>query len=156
MSAPIQTDAVAGPHIFRVRVYYEDTDFSGRVYHASYLRFLERGRTEMLRDMGIHQGAAQSDPEGAWYFVVARMTIDYLRPAGMDDVLEIETLVKEAGGASLILKQRVKCGEKLLVSADVRIAMVHKGKAQRFPAGLKQKFAGYIGSSDDPVRHSVT
>ena len=127
--------------MFNIRVYYEDTGFTGRVYHASYLRFLERGRTEMLRAMGIHQAAAQSDPESAWYFVVARMTIDYLRPAGMDDVLEIETLVKEAGGASLILTQRVRCAEKLLVSAEVRIAFIHKGRAQRFPTEFKQKFA---------------
>ncbi len=89
------------PHRFTVRVYYEDTDFSGVVYHANYLRFLERGRTEMLRGRGISQtdlfagtGAAPLN------FAVAEMEIAFRRPARMDDILEVETEILSIGGAT--------------------------------------------------------
>ena len=75
---------MSAPHVHSLRVYYEDTDFSGFVYHAGYLRFLERGRTEFLRSLGITQSALRRDD--GLVFVVSRLAIDYLRPAGMDDV----------------------------------------------------------------------
>ena len=87
-------------HRFTVRVYYEDTDFSGVVYHANYLRFLERGRTETLRDAGLdHASLFAAEPPLA--LAVARMEIDFRRPARMDDLLVVETVVAEVGGASL-------------------------------------------------------
>ncbi len=124
------SDAV---HRFPVRVYYEDTDFSGVVYHAGYLRFLERGRTEMLRDLGLDQASlfAAEPPIG---FAVARLEIDFRRPARMDDLLEVETRVAEVGGASLAMRQRLTRAGELLVDATVRVAAVSRGRPSRLPA----------------------
>jgi acyl-CoA thioester hydrolase len=123
-------------HVFPLRVYYEDTDFSGVVYHASYLRFLERGRTEWLRDLGVDQRSLFEavPPIG---FAVRHMDIGFIKPALMDDELKVETKLIELGGASLTLDQRLLRGEELLVSAKVRIACVSLGKAARLPAALK-------------------
>src|SRR5476651_784654 len=88
-----------------LRVYYEDTDFSGRVYHASYLRFLERGRTEWLRSQGFQQRQL-ADAE-AIVFAVRRIEVDYLRPALMDDLLTIETTISTLGGASIDFMQAI-------------------------------------------------
>src|SRR5918994_7753507 len=95
-----------GVHRFPVRVYYEDTDFSGAVDHASYLRFLERGRTEFLRLAGIDQSALHAGGAGL-HFAVRRLSIDYHRPARMDDVLTVETRAAEIRGASLVLAQGI-------------------------------------------------
>ena len=124
----------------KVRVYYEDTDFSGFVYHASYLRFFERARTEMLRDLGIQQGKPPCGAAKPSYYVVSRMTLDYLRPAHMDDVLEIETIVAEARGASLLLEQVALRAGAALVRAQVRIGLVRDGKAIRFPKDVLTAF----------------
>ncbi len=126
------------PHAFPVRVYYEDTDFSGVVYHASYLRFMERGRTEMLRARGVSQGTSLSaEPGDRFGFAVRAMTIDFRRPARMDDLLTIETQVVEIGGASMELAQRVTRGDDLLVEATVRIACVVDGRPCRIPAAIR-------------------
>ena len=96
-----------GKHYQPVRVYYEDTDFSGIVYHASYLRFMERGRTNYLRLIGAnhHELFAQAEKETPGFsFVVRTMTIDYLKPAVMDDVLTVVTTPAEVKGASATLK----------------------------------------------------
>ena len=133
-----------GVHRFTLRVYYEDTDFSGVVYHANYLRFLERGRTEMLRDIGVDQ-AALFQGEGALAFAVARLEIDFRRPARIDELLTVETSVTDVGGASLLLRQRLMRlgadaasppGSDLLVEASVRVAAVSRGRAVRLPAGV--------------------
>jgi acyl-CoA thioester hydrolase len=121
---------------FPLRVYYEDTDFSGVVYHASYLRFLERGRTEWLRDLGVDQRILFNalPPIG---FAVRHMDISFIKPALMDDELRIETRLAELGGASLTLYQRVMRADELLVETKVRIACVSSGKAVRLPQALK-------------------
>jgi acyl-CoA thioester hydrolase len=126
----------AGTHLLPVRVYYEDTDFSGVVYHASYLRFLERGRTELLRATGVDQSALHGSDEGL-SFAVRRMTIDYLKPARMDDVLTIETRAEEVRGASLVIAQRVLRGAEVLVTADVRVAAIARGRPARIPDDLR-------------------
>ena len=98
-----------------VRVYYEDTDFSGCVYHASYLRFLERGRTEWLRGHGFaHRDFAESS---GVFFAVRSLQIDYLAPALMDDLLRVETGVSALRGASIEFRQRIVRGDKELVTA---------------------------------------
>ncbi len=137
-----------GVHRFTLRVYYEDTDFSGVVYHANYLRFLERGRTEMLRDLGIDQAALFSG-EGALAFAVARLEIDFRRPARMDDLLAVETGVAEVGGASLLLRQRLLRvpADDLLVEASVRVAAVSRGRAVRLPAGVAARLRDDRASS---------
>ena len=125
-----------GTHLLPVRVYYEDTDFSGVVYHASYLRFMERGRTELLRATGVDQSALHGAEEGL-SFAVRRMTIDYLKPARMDDVLTIETRTGEIRGASLVMAQRVLRGDEVLVTADVRVAAISRGRPARIPGTLR-------------------
>lgn len=124
------------PHHFPVRVYYEDTDFSGVVYHASYLRFMERGRTEMLRALGIEQANL------AFGFAVRAMQIDYLKPARMDDELTIETSTRSIGGATLDLDQRVLRGEEVLVTASVRVACIAEGRPARLPKDIRAKLEG--------------
>ncbi|MCC2105726.1 MAG: tol-pal system-associated acyl-CoA thioesterase [Hyphomicrobiales bacterium] len=136
---------MSAPHRLTIRVYYEDTDFSGVVYHASYLRFMERGRTELLRDLGIHQQAIHSGDTDhkPFAFVVRGMNIEFLKAAKMDDVLVVETSAKEVKGASAILVQRVLRGEEVLVTADVRVAAVADGKAARLPAEVREKLSGF-------------
>jgi acyl-CoA thioester hydrolase len=129
-----------GRHTMLVRVYYEDTDFSGVVYHASYLRFMERGRTNHLRLLGadhraLFEETAQEAPGFA--FVVRTMTIEFLKPARMDDVLEVVTEPKEVKGASILLLQQVRRGEDVLVEAQVRVAFVSDGRARPIPKPLR-------------------
>ncbi len=133
-----------GPHhVFAVRVYYEDTDFSGAVYHASYLRFMERARTEMLRAVGVHQrDAFHGDIGEAYGFMVRAMAIDWRRPARMDDMLSVETRIDRVAAAALELDQRVLRDGERLVEAKARIAFVVGGRAARIPPSLKQKLAG--------------
>lgn len=123
------------------RVYYEDTDFSGVVYHARYLHFLERGRTDLLRLLGISQSAL-SDGEARLAFVVRRMTIEFRASARMDDVLVIETVPAAAGGARLRLDQTITAGGRLLIEAQVDVAIIDgKGRPRRMPAGIAERFA---------------
>jgi acyl-CoA thioester hydrolase len=132
---------VAGGHVLPVRVYYEDTDFSGFVYHASYLRFMERGRSDYLRLLGVEQGAlfAQAAAEaGSFAFVGRSMQIEFLKPARIDDVVEVRTEHKEIAGASITLLQRVLRREEVLIEAEVKVACVSGGKAQRIPAALRK------------------
>ncbi len=132
----------AKPGLLPLRVYYEDTDFSGGVYHASYLRFLERGRTELLRARGVDQSQMFAGGAGtASYFVVRAMSLDFLKPARMDDELIIETVIVELGGASIQMVQRILRRENVLLEAKVKIALVAGGRAQRLPAELVAKLS---------------
>ncbi|HET9715556.1 MAG TPA: tol-pal system-associated acyl-CoA thioesterase [Pseudolabrys sp.] len=129
-----------GCHHQAVRVYYEDTDFSGIVYHASYLRFMERGRTNYLRLIGADHRALfeQTEKEAPGFsFVVRQMSIDFKKPAFMDDVLDIVTAPKEVKGASVMLNQKVMRGEDLLVEAQVQVAFVSGGRARPIPRALR-------------------
>ncbi len=129
-----------GRHTQPVRVYYEDTDFSGVVYHASYLRFMERGRTNYLRLLGadhramFEQAAAEAP---GFAFVVRHMDIAFRKPAHMDDVLDIVTLPEEVKGASIMLHQKVMRGDEVLVEAHVQVAFVSGGKAKPIPKPLR-------------------
>ena len=124
----------------QVRVYYEDTDFSGIVYHANYLRFMERGRTNHLRLMGAEQHAlfeqAQEETPG-FAFVVRSMQLDFLRPARMDDVLDVVTWPVAVKGASITLAQEVRRGDEVLVKAEVRVAFISEGRAKPIPKSLR-------------------
>ncbi len=128
-------------HLLPVRVYYEDTDFSGAVYHAGYLRFLERGRTDYLRLLGVEQRRlAEGDDGERLGFVVRRMEIDFLKPARMDDLLEIVTEPASAEGARLILRQRAERGGHILMKALVTVAVVGpEGRPRRMPAALRAR-----------------
>ncbi len=112
-----------GPvHRYAVRVYYEDTDLSGVVYHANYLRWFERARSDMLRLLGIDQRAAVDAGDGT--YAVADMTIGFRAPARLDDVVVIETTAEEAGAATVRLRQRALRGPALLCDAEVRVGFV--------------------------------
>ena len=129
-----------GRHHMLVRVYYEDTDFSGIVYHANYLRFMERGRTNYLRLLGADHRALFEETEKeapGFAFVVRSMQIDFLKPARMDDVLEIVTRPEEVKGASILLRQDVLRVAELLVTAQVRVAFVSGGRARPIPKPLR-------------------
>ena len=118
-----------GVHILPVRVYYEDTDFSGAVYHANYLKFCERGRSDCLRLLGIHHH--RLDGLG---FVVRRMFCEFMRPARIDDLLEVETRFHELGGAHIEIGQAVKRVQDVLFSAQVTAALVDgQGRPKRLP-----------------------
>ncbi len=133
-----------GRHVMAVRVYYEDTDFSGIVYHANYLRFMERGRTNYLRLIGVdHRAlfeAAQAEAPG-FAFVVRSMQLEFLKPARMDDLLAVITKPAEVKGASVTLQQQVTRGEELLVEAKVRVAFVAGGRARPIPKPLRTAMA---------------
>ena len=129
-----------GRHVLQVRVYYEDTDFTGIVYHANYLRYMERGRTNYLRLIGANHRAlfeATEKEAPGFAFVVRSMTLDYRKPARMDDILEIVTEPQEVKGASITLRQHVMRGEELLVAASVRVAFISAGRARPIPKLLR-------------------
>lgn len=132
-------------HLLAVRVYFEDTDFSGLVYHASYLRWCERGRSDFLRLLGNdHQaligGADGREPAA---FVVRRMCLDYLKPARIDEVLEVETRVAEIGAASLVLDQIIGRAGIALFQATVTVVLVGvSGKPQRLGQRIRTALTG--------------
>ena len=140
LTAHLDGEIRNGRHRMQVRVYYEDTDFSGIVYHANYLRFMERGRTNHLRLKGAEQHAlfaeAQVETPG-FAFVVRSMQIDFLKPARMDDVLEVVTWPVAVKGASIMLTQEVRKAEDVLVKAEVRVAFIGEGRAQPIPKALR-------------------
>ena len=128
-------------HVLPVRVYFEDTDFSQMVYHASYLRFMERGRSDFMRLVGVGHEALVKGAYGgeALAFAVRRMNLDFLRPARIDDQLEVETRVAKVGGATLMLAQAVLRGVETLVTAEVMIVLITlAGQPRRLPRDLRQ------------------
>jgi acyl-CoA thioester hydrolase len=138
--SPLDGEIRDGRHHMDIRVYYEDTDFSGIVYHANYLRFMERGRTNHLRLMGAEQHALFAEAENetpGFAFVVRSMTLNFLKPARMDDVLEIVTWAVAVKGASITLAQEVRRGKDVLVNAEVRVAFISEGRAQPIPKSLR-------------------
>ena len=137
---PLDGEIRDGRHVLTVRVYYEDTDFTGIVYHANYLRYMERGRTNYLRLLGAdHRALFEETAKEApgFAFVVRTMNIDFLKPARMDDVLEVFTEPEDVRGASITLHQRVARGDELLVEALVRVAFVSDGRARPIPKPLR-------------------
>ena len=149
----IVRDAEYQRHILPVRVYFEDTDAGGVVYHASYVRYAERGRTDFLRLLGtdarrLIDGTDSGEPAA---FVVRRMTFDYVRPGRMDDLLEVETRVKEIGGASVRLDQTISRDGVRLVSAEVVVVLVSiSGKPLRLSGAVRTAFEAYAGSTKTP------
>ena len=140
IAIPLDGEMRDGRHVLTVRVYYEDTDFTGIVYHANYLRYMERGRTNYLRLLGADHRALfeQTAKEAPGFaFVVRSMNIDFLKPARMDDVLEVFTEPHEVRGASITLNQRVMRGEELLVETSVRVAFISEGRARPIPKPLR-------------------
>jgi len=150
---------IPGGHSLNVRVYYEDTDFSGIVYHANYLRFMERGRSDYMRLLGVFQGelfeqAAAEAP--GFHFVVRSMQLNFLKPARIDDVLEVVTLSKEVAGASITLDQKVKRGDEVLIAALVKVAFVSEGRAKRIPDALRRVTAEHARQAAEEAGAGTT
>ncbi|MGC1409677.1 MAG: YbgC/FadM family acyl-CoA thioesterase [Acetobacteraceae bacterium] len=125
-----------GKHRYAVRVYYEDTDAGGVVYHATYMRFAERARTEALRDVGIPH--AELLRQFASMFVVRRIEVDYLRPARVDDSLIVVTELLSVGGATVTLRQDVRGPEGSCAVLMVRLACVRPGNGK--PGRVPQRW----------------
>ena len=133
-------------HTFPVRVYYGDTDAGGIVYHSNYLDFAERARTELVRELGISQRAMLEQGEGT-AFAVRSASLDYLKPARLDDLLRVETQVIAVGGASLDLSQIIKSepDETELVRIRVRLGYITlSGRPARIPAEVRDLFGNWI------------
>jgi acyl-CoA thioester hydrolase len=132
--------ADAAPHHLTVRVYWEDTDAAGIVYYANYLKFAERGRTELLRALGIDQGQLRA--RTGLTFAVRRCVCDYLRPARLDDALTIETAIAAVGAATCTMRQRVLRGHELLAEIEVTVACVAAtGRPARLPPAIRHVLA---------------
>ena len=126
------------PHLFALRVYYEDTDLAGIVYYANYLKFIERARTEWVRGLGVDQGRLRAGQGGV--FAVRRIEADYLRPAKFDDELVVETRLRALTGARIVLEQVVARGPARLFEAVVTlVCLTEAGVAVRLPADLRQR-----------------
>ena len=133
MPEPAAGAIAGGVHVLPLRVYYEDTDASGVVYYANYLRFIERGRTDMLRLLGVSQGALAAGSGIA--FPVRRCEIDYLAPARLDDEIEVHTAL---GGATIEARQSVRRGKAELARGTLRLACVGAdGRPRRLPAAVR-------------------
>ncbi|SNT76603.1 tol-pal system-associated acyl-CoA thioesterase [Paracoccus seriniphilus] len=128
-------------HCLTLRVYYEDTDLAGIVYYANYLKFIERGRSEWLRELGVDQVAMKQD-EGK-VFAVRRVEADYLKPARFDDLLDVETRLASLSPARIVVEQIVRRNEEKLFSATVTIACLdQRGRPSRLPARLAECLKG--------------
>ena len=126
-------------HIFPVRIYYEDTDLSGLVYHANYLRYMERARSDLLVLLGIDQLAAQQAGEG--FYAVADLAIRYLKPARLGDALVVETRCLAIAAASVEMAQTIRRGAEVLTSATVRAGFLSPdGRPRRQPAAWRARF----------------
>lgn len=127
-------------HVFPVRVYYEDTDLAGIVYYANYLKFIERGRTEWVRSLGIDQGLLRA--EAGIVFAVRRVVADYRRPAVFDDLLEVRTRPLGVTGARILLAQEVTRGPEVLFAAEITLAALSAtGAPARIPAEIRALLA---------------
>jgi acyl-CoA thioester hydrolase len=130
-----------GVHQLAIRVYYEDTDFSGYVYHANYLKFCERARSDWIRLAGYDQNVL-AEMQSKTYFMIRRMACEFIKPARFDDILTVETRPGEVGGARFGILQRVLRGDDVLFSADVLAVLVDgNGRPKRVPADMVAKFA---------------
>ncbi len=145
MTEPLSWDEMSGagdPHVFPIRVYFEDTDAGGIVYYANYLKFAERARTEMMRSLGV-ESSHWLDGEGV-VFAVRRCDADYRRPARLDDLLQMHTWVCKIGGASFQLEQRVTRGGEDLVRMDITlVCMDATGRAVRIPGGVRERLESH-------------
>ncbi|MBL8702361.1 MAG: tol-pal system-associated acyl-CoA thioesterase [Alphaproteobacteria bacterium] len=137
----------APAHRFRTRVYWEDTDGAGIVYYANYLKFAERGRTEMLRSIGIEQRSMLAETGIA--FAVRRCACEYIRPARLDDELDVATRVTGARAASIEMRQLIQRGAETLAELDVMVVcMTRDGRPARLPPAIRHALAPFVANTD--------
>lgn len=131
-------------HVLPVRIYYEDTDFTGVVYHANYLRYFERGRSDFLRVMGVSHQALLAQNAA---FTVTRIEVDYRRAARVDDALLVRTTYDAVKGPRLFIGQRILRGDELIAEAQVQAACIDAaGRARRPPPGLTEAITPYLAA----------
>lgn len=131
-------------HRFDCRIYYEDTDMAGIVYYANYLRYIERARSEQIRDLGVDQKVLKD--ENGIVLVVRRIEADYLGSARLDDVLTVETTLGDVSGVRIKYLQDVFCGDKKLFAAKLEVVcMTTGGRPTRLPADIRRKYAEISG-----------
>ena len=153
-AAPTSGEIVDGVHVLPLRIYYEDTDAIGIVYYANWLRFLERGRTELLRLLGQAHSALREERGMSW--VVRRCTIDFVKPARLDETIEIRTSCGELRGASLVMHQQARRGGETLVSAELLVACMREGgRPARLPPAARaalERVGGAPGAAAESPR----
>jgi acyl-CoA thioester hydrolase len=134
-------------HILPLRIYYEDTDFSGVVYHANYVRYLERGRSEFIRAIGVSHTSLMQGPSPAT-FMVSALDMRFVRPARIDDWLEVRTATEWVRGARVFTRQGVFRGNELILEAGVENVCVSlDGRPRRIPSQLMERLAAYLDPS---------
>jgi len=136
-------------HILPIRIYYEDTDLSGIVYHANYLRYMERGRSEFFRSAGITRLAMLEQREAtAW--TLRRASIEYIRPARLDDLIEVHTRATSLTGARMTADQKIYCGPALLTHGMVEACIINlDGKPRRLPQDIREKLRPFVTDSGE-------
>ena len=136
-------------HILPIGVYYEDTDLSGVVYHANYLRYMERGRTEFFRSCGISRADLEAEEPTAW--TIRRIAVDYHRPARLDDQIAVHSRLTNVSGARLNVLQKVMCGARLLVEGRIEACLITlTGKPRRLPKNVQETLARLVTASETP------
>ena len=134
-------------HVLPISVYYEDTDLSGVVYHANYLRYMERGRTEFFRMAGVARASLEAEEPTAW--TIRRIAVEYFRPARLDDRIAVHSVLTEVSGARLKALQRVRCGETLLVEGRIEACITTlTGKPRRLPKDVHDTLARFVTSEE--------
>lgn len=132
-------------HVMPVRVYYEDTDHSGVVYHASYIRFCERGRSDFLRLIGVEHKDLRATEGGPDAYAVKRIEADFMHPAMIDDLLIVRTRLVEMRGASFLARQKIERGETTVFSMNVLVVPISReGRPRRFPKPVQDVFASFL------------
>jgi len=130
-------------HILPISIYYEDTDLSGVVYHANYLRYMERGRTEFFRLAGIPRARLDDDEPTAW--TIRRIAVEYFRPARLDDRIAVHSVLTEVAGARLKVLQCIRLGEALLVEGRIEACITTlTGKPRRLPKIVIETLAPFV------------
>jgi acyl-CoA thioester hydrolase len=136
----------AKTHIWPVRIYYEDTDLSGIVYHANYLRYMERARTEFFRAMGIKAAYLEDADPAAW--ALRKVEVEYLKPAKFDDVIEVHTLATDLTGVRLRASQVICRGETVLTRGAVEACIISlSGRPKRIPAEIRDKLMPFLSGT---------
>ncbi|HWA64011.1 MAG TPA: YbgC/FadM family acyl-CoA thioesterase [Caulobacteraceae bacterium] len=135
-------------HVLPVRIYYEDTDFTGMVYHANYLRYFERGRSDFMRLIGVDHTALLNRPDPA-AFTLSRIEVDFRRPARVDDALVVRTTWDSVKGATAVIRQRIERGDEVLAQAVVHaVVITPQGRPRRPPKELIERLAPHLAPPD--------
>ena len=134
-------------HVLPIAVYYEDTDLSGVVYHATDLRYMERGRTEFFRLAGISRANLHDEEPSAW--ALRRIAVEYHRPARLDDQIAVHSVLTGMSGARINVVQKISCGEMLLVEGRIEACMITlTGKVRRLPKNVLETLAPYVTAEE--------